>query len=135
MGRKTGEEMRSAITSLVLVLCVGLPACAYAGNPGDLVPGMSQAQVVEVVGQPDAVRLERNGVVCLSYGLREHVVLARLFGTRTGVVALKDNRLVNYETIHAGDIRFHCSHIAAKWDPPMGPPVVCDDRWGPHCQR
>jgi hypothetical protein len=127
--------MRSRTACLALILSVGLPACAYAGNPGDLVPGMSEAQVVELVGPPDAVRLERNGVVCLTYGSREHVVLARLFGKRTGVVALKDNRLVNYETIHTGNIRFHCSHVAAKWDPPMGPPLVCDDRWGPRCQR
>lgn len=127
--------MRLGITSfVVLSLSVGLPLYASAGNLGELTPGMSEREVMQVMGRPDAIRLERNGVVCLTYGPREHAVLARIFGQRAGVIAFKENRLVNYETVHTAALCFHCSDMAAKWDPPMRPPLVCDDRWGPRCR-
>ena len=123
--------MRRGIESLLLAVSVGLPVAAGAGNLGALAPGMSEAEVVRLMGPPDAVRLERNGVVCLTYAMQEHRMLSRLFGQRTAVVALKENRLVTCETVRSQSIRFHCSHIAGRWAPPMAAFPVCDD----HCPR
>jgi hypothetical protein len=50
---------------------------------------MTEYQVVQVLGPPDAVRLERNGVISLTYAVPEHRFLLHVFGSRTHVVALK----------------------------------------------
>jgi len=114
-------------------LAVGSVAAPCSAGAGDLAPGMSEHEVVQVLGPPDAVRLERNGVICLTYAVPQHRVLLHVFGSRTHVVALKENRLVNHETVRTETTRFHCSHVASRWDPPMREPLVCDDRWAPRC--
>ena len=78
---------------------------------------MSKREVLGVLGPPDAVRIESNAVVCLTYSLHERAVWSRVFGKRVHVVALKENRLVSYETVRAEAIRFYCSRIAGRWDP------------------
>jgi hypothetical protein len=122
--------MRWGLTSLVAMhLMIGLP---FVASAGDLALGMSQSEVVGAMGPPSAVRLERNGVVCLTYELPEQRFWSHLFGGRTMVAALKENRLVDCATIRSERVRSHCSGIAGRWDPPRRPPLVCDDRWG-HC--
>ena len=123
--------MRCAISAFALSLWAAIP---FSANAGDLIPGMTEHEVVQVLGPPDAVRLERNGLVCLTYAVLEHRILEHVFGSRTHVVALKENRLVNHETVRTQAIRFHCSDVAARWDPPMRGPLVCDDRWAPRCR-
>ena len=105
---------RITISLVVLGLGIGQPLHAEAGTLTDLAPGMCQAEVVHVVGPPDAVRLERNGVVCLTYGSREHAALAPIFGQRTGVIVFKENRLVNYETVRTAALRFHWSDMTLR---------------------
>jgi len=121
------------LTHLALALSSILPISANAGSPGELAMGMSEHAVVRVMGPPDAVRLERNGVLCLTYQLHQHRLWSRLFGTRTILVALKDNGFVDYETVRTEAIRSHCSRIAGRWDPPMRQPLICEDRWSPRC--
>jgi hypothetical protein len=113
----------------VLCICLSL-ALPQASGAGDLALGMSRRGVVALLGPPDAVRLERNGVVCLTYDVHRRWLWLRLFGERTEVVALKDDHLVDDDTVRTRDVRFHCSDVAGRWDPPMRPPLVTCD----HCQ-
>jgi hypothetical protein len=115
---------------LALALSVGVSVAAAAG---DLAPGMSGAAVVAVIGQPDAVRLERNGVVCLTYALDGHRLWTRLFGTRTRIVALKEDHFFEEAVVRSERVRFYCSSVAGRWDPPMREPLVCDEGWRRGC--
>ena len=114
---------------VVVCLSVALPQYASAG---DLTLGMSEREVLGVMGPPDAVRLERNAVVCLTYALRERGVLSRAFGQSAHVVALKENRLVDYDTVRPEAIRLYCSRVAGRWDPSMPRFSTCDWR-APGC--
>ena len=114
--------MMRHVAGLVLV-CLSL-VLAQAAIAGDLAIGMSERDVVALLGPPDAVRLERNGVVCLTYEPQQHRVWSRLFGERTQVLALKDNHLVDDDTVRTREVRFHCSHVASRWDPPMREPLI-----------
>ena len=107
----------------LFVVCLGL-ALPQSSSAGDLPMGMSEREVVARLGPPDAVRLERNGVVCLTYEQQQHRVWLRLFGERTLVIALKDNHLVDDDTVRTREVRFHCSHVAGRWDPPMREPLI-----------
>ena len=109
----------------ILIFCLSL-ALPQSTNAGDLPMGISEREVVALLGPPDAVRLERNGVVCLTYEQQQYRVWLRLFGERTQVIALKDNHLVDDDTVRTREVRFHCSYIAGRWDPPMRePPISC----------
>jgi hypothetical protein len=116
-----GQRMRYVVGFVLVCLSFALPQTASAGG---LAIGMSEREVVALLGPPDAVRLERNGVVCLTYEQQQHRVFSRLFGERTQVIALKDNHLVDDDTVRTRDIRFHCSHVAGRWDPPMREPLI-----------
>jgi hypothetical protein len=116
-----GSLMRQVVG--LFVVCLGL-ALPQSSSAGDLPMGMSEREVVARLGPPDAVRLERNGVVCLTYEQQQHRVWLRLFGERTLVIALKDNHLVDDDTVRTREVRFHCSHVAARWDPPMREPLI-----------
>ena len=113
--------MRQVVGLLIVCLSLAMP---QASSAGDLPIGMSEREVVALLGPPDAVRLERNGVVCLTYEQQQHRVWLRLFGERTQVVALKDNHLVDNDTVRTREVRFHCSYIAGRWDPPMREPLI-----------
>jgi hypothetical protein len=115
---------------LVFAWSIGAALGAVAG---DLEPGMSQADVVAVIGRPDAVRLERNGVVCLTYEPHERRIWSHVLGARTRVIALKANRFVDDATIRSERVRFHCSRVAERWDPPWRGPLICDARWRRGC--
>jgi hypothetical protein len=122
-------------TAVVIVLCLGVmtPARAGANAVLDIVDGMSKSEVLRAMGPPDATRLERNGVVCLTYDRHEHRLWSRLFGQRTQVIALKDDRLIDDATIRSENVRSHCSHIASRWDPPMRRSQMCSDRGNSRC--
>ena len=79
--------MRRIASLVVICLSVALPHCASAD---DLAHGMSEREVLSLMGPPDAARLERNGVVCLTYALHEHLVWSHLFGQRRRVITLKE---------------------------------------------
>ena len=113
--------MRQVVGLLIVCLSLAMP---QASSAGDLPIGMSEREVIALLGPPDAVRLERNGVVCLTYEQPQHRVWLRLFGERTQVVALKDNHLVDADTVRTRDVRFHCSYIAGRWDLPMREPLI-----------
>jgi hypothetical protein len=123
--------MRWQVT--VLLAVAACAATAFCATAGELAPGMSRADVVQLIGPPDAVRLERNGVVCLSYALNGRGLFERAFGARTRIVALKENRFFDDAVVRSDSVRFHCSRLAGRWDPPMRAPLVCDDRWGRGC--
>ena len=115
---------------LALALSVAV-SCSAAADP--LAFGMSRADVVAVVGPPDAVRLERNGVVCLTYALDGHRLLSHILGARTRIIALKEDRFLDEAIVRSERVRFYCSAVAGRWDPPMRGPLVCDDRWRRGC--
>jgi hypothetical protein len=119
-------ELRTTVL-FALWFSVTTSLCAGASSLRELVAGMSKNEVMRVMGPPDALRLERNGVVCLTYEMHEHRLWSRLFGQRTHLVALKDDRLIDDATIRSERIRSQCSQIAARWDPPMRRPLICDD--------
>ena len=126
-----GAGMRWQITAQ-LAVCIGIGS-AFCAAAGDLAPGMSRADVVGVIGPPDAVRVERNGVVCLSYALVGRGLFDRVLGARTRIVALKENRFFDDAVVRSDSVRFHCSRLAGQWDPPMRAPLVCDERWRRGC--
>lgn len=72
---------------VVVFLGIALPHCASAG---ELAQGMPKREVLGVLGPPDAVRIERNAVVCLTYSLHERAVWSRVFGKRVHVVAQRE---------------------------------------------
>jgi hypothetical protein len=104
-------------------------AAAVSAVAGNLAPGMSRGDVVKLIGRPDAVRLERNGVVCLTYELHQRRFWSHLLGARTRIIALKENRFFDDTTIRSERVRFHCSRMAGRFDPPMRGPLICDERW------
>jgi hypothetical protein len=122
----SGLKVAAAVAACWLL---GQPVVASAGELGDLELGMTREEVVARLGPPDAVRLERNGVVCFTYELNEPRLLSHIFHARTGLVALKENRLVHQDVVRTGATRFACSHIAQQWDPPSRAPLICDGRW------
>jgi hypothetical protein len=123
--------MRWHITVL-LAVATGI-ASAFCAAAGELAPGMSRADVVRLIGPPDAERLERNGVVCLSYALNGRGVIDRVLGARTRIVALKENHFFDDAVVRSDSVRFHCSHLAGRWDPPLRAPLACDERWRRGC--
>ena len=114
-----------AIAWLFALAWTAGPWTAGAAQAGELAPGMSQHQVVSVLGPPTGLRLERNAVVCLTYASDEPW-RARLFGERTRVIAFKEDRLVDDAIVRSVQIRFHCSRGAGQWDPPMRIKAPCD---------
>ena len=124
-----GRRMHGFAGILVICLSLALPQCASAS---DLTPGMSEHEVAAVMGPPDAIRLERNAVVCLTYGTHEHTVWSRVFG-RIRVIALKENSLVDDTDVRPGNVRHHCSRIAGRWDPYIPRASACDDQRAPRC--
>ena len=125
-----GRWMRRIANIVVICLSLALPQSASAS---DLTPGMSEREVLAVLGPPDAVRLERNAVVCLTYDAHENRLWSLAFGQRIRVIALKENRLVDDDGVRPGSVRHHCSRIAGRWDPSIPRASACVDRRAPSC--
>jgi hypothetical protein len=109
---------------------------AWSGDlaqAGEVVLGMPQREVVLALGPPSGVRLERNGVECLTYESDRWRWLAHLVGERTRVIVFKEGRLVDDRLVRSIDIRFFCSRVAGNWDPPMRVGDLCDDRSAHRC--
>jgi len=125
--------MRLAIVAaLMLAQTAALPCHVGPARAEEVVPGMSRREVVLVLGPPAAVRLERNAVVCLTYASGEWW-RSRLLGERTRVIAFKEGRVIDDAVVRTERIRFHCSRVAGRWDPPMRTDVLCDDRRAARC--
>jgi hypothetical protein len=56
-----------------------------------------------------------------------------VFGARTRIIALKEDRFFDDATIRSERVRFHCSRVAGRWDPPLRGPLMCDERWRRGC--
>ena len=59
--------MRRICCLMAAVLSGVSISCAHADGAGELLPGMTEHDVVGIMGPPTSVRLERNGVQCLVY--------------------------------------------------------------------
>ena len=106
---------------------------AGLARAGELVPGMSQREVVIALGPPIGVHLERNAVVCLAYEAGSPWRWAHFFGERTRIIAFREDRLVDDAIVRSVRIRFHCSRVAGQWDPPMRVNGLCEARPGGRC--
>ena len=123
--------MRWGIAAGILVqVLMGLGNAGFA-QAGELAAGMSQRDVVMVLGPPLGAHLERNAVVCLTYGSPWR--WAHVLGERTRVIAFKEDRLVDDAIVRSVRIRFHCSYVAGQWDPPMRVNDLCFARPGGRC--
>ena len=118
--------------ALVFALAWTVGPWTAGAQAGELAPGMSQGEVVLVLGPPTGLRLERNAVICLTYEAGEPW-RARVFGERTRVLAFREGRLVDDALVRSIDIRFHCSRVAGQWDPPMRIKAPCEDRAMARC--
>jgi hypothetical protein len=106
---------------------------AELAQAGEVVLGMPQREVVLALGPPTGVRLERNAVECLTYESERWRWLAHVVGGRTRVIVFKEGRLVDDRLVRTIDIRFYCSQVAGRWDPPMRVGDLCDDRAAHRC--
>jgi hypothetical protein len=102
-------------------------ANASAGADGSerLALGMTGREVALIMGQPNVVTLERNGVVCLVYQRYESRFAALVFVRDALIVALRHGALVANEPARSSEIGAHCSRIASAWDPSPGHPIAC----------
>ena len=123
--------MRWGIAAGILVQAIVGLGNAGLAQAGELAAGMSQRDVVMVLGPPLGAHLERNAVVCLTYGSPWR--WAHVLGERTRVIAFKEDRLVDDAIVRSVRIRFHCSYVAGQWDPPMRVNDLCFARPGGRC--
>jgi hypothetical protein len=106
---------------------------AHLARAEEVALGMPEREVVLVLGPPTGVRLERNAVECLTYESDRWQWLTHLVGQRTRLIAFKEGLLVEDRVVRSIDIRFYCSQVAGRWDPPMRVGGLCDDRPGRRC--
>ena len=125
--------MRWGIAAGILAHMLGVLWDVGLAQAGEVVFGMSQREAVMALGPPIGAHLERNAVVCLTYEAGSAWRWAHVFGERIRVVAFKENRLVDDAIVRSVRIRFHCSRVAGRWDPPMRVNDFCDARPGGRC--
>ena len=125
--------MRWGIAAGILAQLLGVFGDTGLAQAGDLAIGMTQREVVMVLGPPIGAHLERNAVVCLTYEPGSRWRWAHVFGERTRIIAFKEDRLVDDAIVRSVRIRFHCSHVAGQWDPPMRVNDLCYARPGGRC--
>ncbi|MBO0741288.1 MAG: hypothetical protein J2P51_07665 [Hyphomicrobiaceae bacterium] len=125
--------MRWGIAAGILAHALGVLGDAGLAQAGEVLIGMSQREVVIVLGPPIGAHLERNAVVCLTYEAGPRWRWAHVFGERTRVIAFQEGRLVDDAIVRSVRIRFHCSRVAGRWDPPMRVNGLCDARPGRRC--
>jgi hypothetical protein len=124
--------MRWGIAAGIVAHILGVLNADLA-RAGEVAMGMSQREVVMVLGPPIGAHLERNAVVCLTYEPGRMWRWAHVFGERTRVIAFQQDQLVDDEIVRSVRIRFHCSRVAGRWDPPMRVNDVCAARPGGRC--
>jgi len=125
--------MRWGIAALILAQMFGVFGGAGLAQAGEVAIGMSQREVVMVLGPAIGAHLERNAVVCLTYEPGWRWRWAHVFGERTRIIAFKEDRLVDDAIVRSVRIRFHCSYVAGQWDPPMRVNDLCPARPGGRC--
>jgi len=125
--------MRWGLAAGIIAQLLGVLWGAGLAQAGELPIGMSQREVVMVLGPPIRAHLERNAVVCLTYEAGSWARWARVFGERIRVIAFREDRLVDDTIVRPVGIRFHCSHVAGRWDPPMRVHDLCPARPGGRC--
>jgi len=114
----------NAYSLMVAIMSAAAISSAHAGEE-QLAPGMTERDVVAIMGPPTFERLERNGVQCLAYQPSDRRVTNLIFLRDTLVVAFRLGRLATTESVYASDIDRRCSQIAAAWDPPPQHSVTC----------
>jgi hypothetical protein len=125
--------MRWGLAAGIVIQVLGVLWDGGLAQAGELAIGMSQRQVVMVLGPPIGTHIERNAVVCLTYEAGSWGRWAHVFGERIRVIAFQEGRLVDDTIVRPVGIRFHCSHVAGRWDPPMRVHDLCPARPGGRC--
>ena len=121
------------IGCLMAAMSVVSISSAHAGEE-QLAPGMTERDVVGIMGPPNTVQLERNGVQCLSYQPYERRFTNLIFLRDTLIVAFRLGHLATVESVYASEVDSHCSQIAAAWDLPPQHPVTCFRKFWLRCE-
>jgi hypothetical protein len=125
--------MRRICCLVASVMSVVSISCAHAGAE-QLAPGMTERDAVGIMGPPNIVRLERNGVQCLVYQPYERRFTNLIFLRDTLIVAFRLGHLATVDSVYASEIDNHCSQIAAAWDLPPQHPVACFRKFWLRCE-
>jgi hypothetical protein len=125
--------MRRICCLMAAVMNVVSISCAHAGAE-QLAPGMTEREVAGIMGPPNSVRLERNGVQCLAYQPYERRFTNLIFLRDTLIVAFRLGHLTTVDSVYASEIDSHCSQIAAAWDLPPQHPVACFRKFWLRCE-
>ena len=121
------------IGCLMAAISVVSISCVHAGEE-QLAPGMTERDVVGIMGPPNTVQLERNGVQCLAYQPHERRFTNLIFLRDTLIVAFRLGHLATVESVYASEVDSHCSQIAAAWDLPPQHPVTCFRKFWLRCE-
>jgi hypothetical protein len=125
--------MRRICRLVAAVMSVASISCAHAGAE-QLAPGMTERDVVGIMGPPNIVRLERNGVQCLVYQPYDRRFTNLIFLRDTLIVAFRLGHLATVDSVYASEIDRQCSQIAAAWDLPPQHPVTCFRKFWLRCE-
>jgi hypothetical protein len=118
---------------MVAIMGMAFIACAHAGEE-QLAPGMTERDVAGIMGPPNFVRLERNGVQCLVYQPSERRFTNLIFIRDALIVAFRLGHLATVDSVYASEIDSHCSQIAAAWDLPPQHPETCFRKFWLRCE-
>ena len=98
--------MRRICCLMAAVMSVVSISCAHAGAE-QLAPGMTEREVAVIMGPPNIVRLERNGVQCLAYQPYERRFTNLIFLRDTLIVAFRLGHLATVDSVYASEIDSH----------------------------
>ena len=112
---------------IICGLLAGFLASISFASAGDeqLVPGMTEQEVVAIMGPPTSARLERNGTQCLVYRPSGKRITNLIFLRDVLIAAFRLGHLAAVETVYASDAEIRCSQIAADFDRPLEHPATC----------
>ena len=121
---------KNFVTVGMLMLAWG---SARADNSEQLMPGMTEREVVRMMGPASVVKLERNGVLCFAYEPYERRHTNFIFVRDALIVAFHAGILVSTESARSSDIDHRCSQIAAGWDSPEEHAITCFRKFWLRC--
>ena len=112
--------------ALVVMIASSTWASARADNFDQLRPGMTERQVVSIMGPASDVRPERNGVVCFAYVPYEERHSNNFIFVRDAlIIVFQGGVLVSTEFVRSTNIDIRCSQIAGTWGAPDEHPILC----------